>query len=152
MRYFLEFLEKMDIWTVAGSPEGHILTNPGRWRCKMIKSIDPPQNHEPGDRWSQNPGFDVKIPLFLLNSLHWRIFLKKNWKSKVWSLGGLQTRGLVKILFGHRSKPIPRIWNWFSSRMEFLGVVGIRPISSSNSCWLLTGSEKYLFIFFSIFY
>ena len=55
---------KMDVSVATESPERHILTNPVGRRCKMIKRIDPPQNHEPGDRWSYKFVFKGKIPTF----------------------------------------------------------------------------------------
>ena len=116
------FWKNNDMYIARESPQRHISTNPGRWKCKIRTPIDPPQNHDFGDRWSQNFDSDVKIPLFLKYWLHRSIFSKFLWKSKVWSLGGLQTRGFVKILPRHRFQRKARIFFRFSSRLNKLGV------------------------------
>ena len=123
MRNFCNICRKNEIQIVTQTSECHISTNPVSWKCKIRKSISPPQNHDSGDRWSRNFESNVKIPLFLLYWLHWSIFSWFSWKSKVWSPVGLQTRGFAKICPRHRFRAIARVRFWKSSRIANLGEV-----------------------------
>ena len=129
MRNFCNICRNHEIQIVTQTPERHISTNPVSWECKIRKSINPPKNFESGDRWSRNFESSVKIPLFLLYWLHWRIFSWFSWKSKVWSLVGLQTRGFAKICPRDRFRAKARDYFWKSSQILKRRVGGFSRLS-----------------------
>ena len=64
-KFHLWVWRKIDVSEAVEQAVCHILTNPGRWKCKMSSSMECTQNNFRGDRWSQIWCSKAKIPLFL---------------------------------------------------------------------------------------